>query len=105
MRRQIVVPSTSGLVWRMVDWAVALGRGVRRAVIRSVAIVAMLVIYAVTSLGSIGTTALGVVGLSSAALVATSTPASARWRRRYYRRRHYWRGPWRWRRRRRWRRW
>jgi|SRR5262245_1164828 hypothetical protein len=91
MRRQIVLPSSSGLVSRLVDRALALGHGVRRGAIRAVAIAAMLVAYAVTSIGSIGTTALGVVGISGAALVGTTAPAQARrrWRRgRYYRRRH-----------------
>jgi hypothetical protein len=103
----------------MVEWALALGRGVRRGMIRAVAIVTMLVIYAVTSLGSIGTSVLGTAGISSAALLATTAPAEARrrgrrrGRRRYRHRRHrgyYWGGPWywgdswRWRRRRRYRR-
>jgi hypothetical protein len=106
MRRQSVVPSSSGLVPRTVEYALAVSRGARRGVVRAVAIVTMLGIYAVSSIGSIGTTALGVVGVSSLALVGTSTPANARWRRRGryrrgYRRRGYWGNPWRYRRRRR----
>jgi hypothetical protein len=100
MRRQIVVPSSGGLVLRTIETALALGRGVRRGVIRAVAIATMLVIYAVTSLGSIGTSVLGVAGVSSAALLATTAPANARrrWRRgrgRYRRHRgrgFYWGG-------------
>lgn len=113
MRRQIV-PSNGGLVPSIVGWALALGRGIRRGLIRSVAIVAMLAIYVATSIGSIGTSALAVAGISSAALVGTATPADARRRRRSRRRwRHrrrwrpgfYWGSPWRWRRRRRRGRW
>jgi hypothetical protein len=108
MRRQIIVPSSSGLVPKVIDRALALGRGVRRGVIRAVAIATMLVVYAVTSIGSIGTSALGVAGVSSVALLGSTAPAQARrrWRRRHHRRRWhrgiYWGGPWR--RRRRWRR-
>ncbi len=107
MRRQIAVPSSSGLVPRIVAGVSTLGRGARRGVIRAVAIVAMLVAYAVTSLGTIGTSALGIVGISGAALVGTATPAQAhrRWRRRRrwrrYHRGYYWGYPWRRRRRRR----
>jgi hypothetical protein len=109
MRKQIVIPSSSGLVPRIVDWALVLGHGVRRGIVRAVAIATMLVIYAVTSIGSIGTSALGVAGISSVALLGSTAPAQARrrWRRRSYRRRrhrgYYWGYPWR-RRRRRWRR-
>jgi len=110
MKRQMALPSSSGgLVPEVVDRLRALGRSVRRGAIRGVAIVAMLLAYAVTSIGTIGTSALGVVGISGAALLGTATPAQARrrWRRRSYRRWHcgrgyYRRGPWR-RRRRRWR--
>lgn len=112
MRRQMALPSSSGVVSKSLDRVRALGHGVRRGAIRAVAIVAMLVAYAVTSLGSIGTSALGIVGISGAALVGTAAPAEARrrWRRRRgYRRRwrhrgYYWGEPWRRRRRRRWRR-
>jgi len=102
----MALPSSNGLVSRLVDQVRVLGHGVRRGAIRAVAIVAMLVAYGVTSLGSIGTTALGVVGISGAALVGTTKPAEARrrWRRRRYRRYH--RGhyyPYYRRRRRRWR--
>jgi hypothetical protein len=120
MRRQIVVPSAGGLVPRIVDGARALGRGVRRGIIRAAAIVAMLAIYVGTSLGSLGTSALGVVGVSGAALVGSATPADAwgGWRRRRHHRwrrhrgyygwgwghRGYYGWGWRHRRRRRWRR-
>jgi hypothetical protein len=111
----MIVPSSGGLVPRIVDGTLTLGRRLRRGVIRSVAIVTMLGIYVVTSIGTIGTSALGVVGISSLALVGTTAPAQARrrWRRYRHRRRHrgyyrrrwhrgyYWGYPWR--RRRRWR--
>lgn len=116
MRRQVVVASGSGLVPRTIETTLALGRGVRRGMIRAVAIATMLGIYAVTSIGSIGTSVLGVAGVSTATLLATTAPAEARrrWRRGRYRRhrgryrRHwgrgiYWGGPWRRRRRRRYR--
>jgi hypothetical protein len=100
MKRQMALPSSSGLVPSIAERAHALGRSVRRGAIRAVAIVAMLAAYAVTSLGTIGTSALGIVGISGAALVGTATPAQAhrrRWRRGGYRRRwrrggYYWGG-------------
>jgi hypothetical protein len=67
---------------------------VRALLIRGLAVVAVLLTYAV---GNVGTQVLSAVGLSTLALTTTSTPAAAQWRRRYrYRRRYY---------RRRWRRW
>jgi hypothetical protein len=104
MRRPIILPSDRGFTPWIVVWVLALGRRVRRGVIRTVAIATMLVIYAVTSLGSIGTSTLGVVGISGAALMGTAAPAEARrgrrrgrhrgrWRRRG--RGFYWGGPWR----------
>jgi hypothetical protein len=103
MRRQMVLSSSSGLFAGIADRVLALGRSTRRGAIRAVAIAAMLVAYAATSIGTIGTSALGVVGISGAALLGTATPAQARrrWRRHRYRRRHrgyYWGGPYRWRR-------
>ncbi len=61
------------------------------AVVRGLAVVALVVVW---SVGHIGTTALSVVGVSSLVLTTTATPADA----------GYWYGR-RWRRRRRWRRW
>jgi hypothetical protein len=58
------------------------------AVVRGLAVVALVVVW---SVGHIGTTALSVVGVSSLVLTTTATPADAYWRR--------------WRRGRRWRRW
>jgi hypothetical protein len=84
MRRQMALPSSSGLVPMVAESLRALARSLRRGTIRAVAIVAMLVAYAATSLGTIGTSALGIVGVSGAALVGTATPAEAR--RRYRRR-------------------
>jgi hypothetical protein len=105
MRRQMALPSSSGLVPMTVDRVRALGHSLRRGAIRTVAIAAMLMAYAVTSLGTIGTSALGIVGISGAALVGTATPAEAYRRRRGYYRRRYHRGYYRgyYRRRRRWR--
>jgi hypothetical protein len=99
MRRQTIVSSGSELVSRLVGGALSLAHGVRRGAIRITAIVAMLVIYVTTSIGSIGTTALGAIGVSTVALVGSTAPAQARrrWRRSYRRRWHrgYYRGPWR----------
>jgi hypothetical protein len=80
-------------------------RGLRRGVIATVAVVAMLVIYGLSTIG----TTVGVAGLSTLALTTSATPADARRRRRgwgWRRRRRGW-GLWfgpRRRRRRRWRR-
>jgi hypothetical protein len=87
---------------------VSLGRGVRRGVIATCAVVAMVVIY---GLGSIGSYGLSLAGISTLALTTSATQAEARKRRRrrrrgYRRRRRrgwgLWFGPRR-RRRRRWR--
>jgi hypothetical protein len=54
MKRQMALPSSSGLVPEIVDRLRVLGRSVRRGAIRAVAIVAMLVAYGVASIGTIG---------------------------------------------------
>ena len=84
----------------------SVGRGVRRGVIATCAVVAMVVIY---GLGSIGSYGLSLAGISTLALTTSATEADARRRRRRrgYRRRRgrgwgLWFGPRR-RRRRRWR--
>jgi hypothetical protein len=88
--------------------ALSVVRGLRRGVIATCAVVAMLVIYGISSVG----TYVGVAGLSTLALATSATPADARRRRRrrrrWRRRRRGW-GIWfgprrRRRRRRRWRR-
>ena len=84
-------------------FAAELPRRAGRAVVQLVAVVAMLVIYGISSIGSYGLTALGLSGATALTLASTSQPAEARrrWRRR---RRGVWVGlPFR-RRRRRWRR-
>jgi hypothetical protein len=63
------------------------------AVVRGLAVVALVVVW---SVGHIGTTALSVVGVSSLVLTTTATPADAYWYGRRWRRRRRWR---------RWRRW
>lgn len=70
------------------EGVLGLGHKVHRALIRSIAVAAMLAMYVAASIGSAATTTIGVAGLSGLALTSTATPASAR--RRY--RRRYWRG-------------
>jgi hypothetical protein len=55
----------------------------RRFLIRGLAVVAVVLTYA---LGNIGTHVLSVVGISTIAVTTTATPADAWWRRRYWRR-------------------
>lgn len=62
--------------------AATLPRRAGRAVVQGVAVVAMLVIYGVSSIGSYGLTALGLSGATALSLAATSQPAQARRRRR-----------------------
>jgi hypothetical protein len=57
---------------------------VRAIAIRGLAVMAVLLTYAVSS---VGTQVLSVVGVSTLALATSSTPAAAPWRRRYRRRR------------------
>lgn len=74
-----------------------LGRSVRAFLVRSMAVVMVLVTYA---FGSVGTQVLSVAGISALGVTATTTPATAwhRYRRRRYfrywprrrRRRRYW---------------
>ena len=59
---------------------------VRSYMIRGVAVVAVLLTYAVSS---VGTQVLSVVGVSTLALATSTAPAAAQWRRRRYRRRRY----------------
>ena len=96
--KQLNVVRCEGRLPRMVEAAVALGRTVKRGLIRGAAVTTMLVMYGAASVGTMATSTLGVAGLSGLALTSTATPASARrrWRRRgnywrggYYRRRHY----------------
>ena len=68
----------------------ALGFGLKRGVIRGVAIATMLAIYLAGSIGSIAPTALGVAGVTGVALATTATPADAYRRRR--RKRRWYRG-------------
>lgn len=74
---------------RLVGAACAFGNGVRKGMIRSVAIVTMLMLYVVSSVGAMAPAALGVVGVSGLALTTSATPADAHWRRRRRRRRWY----------------
>jgi hypothetical protein len=90
MRQQDGVQS-NGLWPRLINSARVLSHGIKRSMIRSVAIATMLVIYAVGSIGSIASSALGVAGISTLALTASATPADA-WRRRRRRRRRWYRG-------------
>ena len=57
---------------------------VRSFLIRGLAVAAVVVTYAV---GSVGTQVASVVGVSTLALATTTTPAQAQWWRRRYRRR------------------
>jgi hypothetical protein len=85
-----VVRTSSGARLPWLAAAFGLGKTLKRAVIRSVAIATMLAMYAAASIGSAATTTIGVAGLSGLALTTTATPASARrWRRRYWRGRYY----------------
>jgi hypothetical protein len=83
---QNLVARSRDLGSRSIRAVQALGGGLKRGIVRGAAITAMLVIYAVGSIASIGSSALGVAGVSSLALTATATPADA-WRRRRRRRR------------------
>jgi hypothetical protein len=77
--------------------AMVLGKSIRAFLVRSLAVVTIVLTYA---FGNIGTQILSVAGISALGVTATATPAKA-WRR-YRRRRYYY---WPYRRRRRWRRW
>lgn len=72
----------------------SVGRGIASAV----AVIVMVGVYAVSSIGSYGLTALGLTGLTTAALATSAQPAQAhrrRYRHRRYRsRRRRWRGGW-----------
>lgn len=92
-----VVGSKHQPIWLpALNAARALGFGLKRGVIRGVAIATMLVIYVAGSIGSLAPTALGVAGVSGLALTATASPADAYHRRRRRKRRwyrgHYYRG-------------
>ena len=77
--------------------AMVLGKSIRAFLVRSLAVVTVVLTYA---FGNIGTQVLSVAGISALGVTATTTPANA-WRR-YRRRRFYY---WPYRRRRHWRRW
>jgi len=71
----------------------SLAAGLRHGVIRGLAVVAMLGVFALSNLGTVGTYVLGVAGITGVTLGTTATPANAWWRgRRVVRRR--WRRRW-----------
>jgi hypothetical protein len=53
-----------------------------RKVVQGIAIVAMLLAYGISSIGSYGLTAMGLTGVTALSLATTAQPAQARWRRR-----------------------
>ena len=65
----------------------------RALLVRGLAVAAVMLTYAV---GSVGTHVLSTVGVSSLALATSSTPADAQRRRRRQRRRRWRRGRWWW---------
>lgn len=101
---------SAGRLTQLMNAVGVVSQGLRRGLIRGVAVATMLVMYSVASIGSFATTTVSVAGLSGLALAASAKPANA-WRRRrrywggpsyrrgYYRRRYY--GGWPYRRRRR----
>ncbi len=82
-------------------FGVSVARNIRKILVGTIAVIAMMIAYGVSTVGSMGATALGIAGATSVAtLTAASTPAQAhryrrrrRARRRYRRRR---RGGWYW---------
>ena len=73
-----------GTMQKASTFGMTIARNVRKVVVGTVAVVAMMVAYGVSTLGSMGATALGIAGVTSVAtLTAASTPAHAyRYRRR-----------------------
>ena len=67
----------------------------RKLLARAVATVAIAVFWCLSALGTTVGTAVGVTTLTSAVTAASSTPAEAYYRRRWYRGRRRWRRGWR----------
>ena len=84
-------------------FGMSVARNIRKVLVGTIAVIAMMIAYGVSTVSSMGATALGIAGVTSVAtLTAASTPAHAyryryrrrrRARRRYRRRR---RGGWYW---------
>ncbi len=90
-------------VQKVSAFGVSVARNIRKILVGTIAVIAMMIAYGVSTVGSMGATALGIVGVTSVAtLTATSTPAQAhrhRYRRRHRSRRRYRRrrrGGWYW---------
>jgi hypothetical protein len=89
-------------VQRASAFGMSVARNIRKILVGTIAVIAMMIAYGVTTVGSMGATALGIAGVTSVAtLTAASTPAHAqRWRRRRRRgrrrRRRRRRGVWYW---------
>jgi hypothetical protein len=80
--------------FEVIAMTTTVGARIRAFLVRFLAVVAVVLTYA---MGSVGTQVLGVAGISAVGLATTATPAQARrYRRRYYRRRHHRRRWWWW---------
>ena len=82
-------------------FGMSVARNIRKILVGTIAVIAMMIAYGVSTVGSMGATALGIAGVTSVAtLTASSTPAHAqRYRRRRRsrrRRRRRRRGGWYW---------
>lgn len=78
-------------VQRASAFGMSVARNIRKILVGTIAVIAMMIAYGVTTVGSMGATALGIAGVTSVAtLTAASTPAHAyRYRRRRRARRRY----------------
>lgn len=78
-------------VQRASAFGMSVARNIRKILVGTIAVIAMMIAYGVTTVGSMGATVLGIAGVTSVAtLTAASTPAHAyRYRRRRRARRRY----------------
>jgi len=80
-------------VQKVSAFGMSVARNIRKILVGTIAVIAMMIAYGVTTVGSMGATALGIAGVTSVAtLTAASTPAHAhryRYRRRRRARRRY----------------
>jgi hypothetical protein len=84
-----------GIFASAVGGAKSLVHSIGRGIAGGIAVVAMVVIYAVSSIGTYGVTALGLTGVTGLALATTAQPAQARrYRRRRRRRGRRWGRGW-----------
>lgn len=68
-------------------FGMSVARNIRKILVGTIAVIAMMIAYGVTTVGSMGATALGIAGVTSVATLTAASPPAHAYRYRYRRRR------------------